>query len=248
MDKAAFGAFLAQLRNESNLTQEQLAEKINVSYKTVSKWECGNCLPDLDTLVKIANIFDVTLYELTVEYKRIKNPFLTKNNINRIINKRIKNKFIIINIILSIIALLMLIFAICCCVYTIKNYNQIQIYELVSENKYFYVKGIFIKNFDQYHLTITKIELLNSEYASKNHKTNELIYTIRSDNFYETNQINFDEYYKLKDILKSFSISVSNKPLIDTINKFTLRLEYENENNEKNMYEFEIKLADRKRN
>ena len=46
INQSAIGAFIAERRREQNLTQEQLAEKIGVSNKTVSKWECGKSLPD----------------------------------------------------------------------------------------------------------------------------------------------------------------------------------------------------------
>ena len=46
MDQIKIGNFIAEKRKEKNLTQEQLAEKIGVSNKTISKWECGRCMPD----------------------------------------------------------------------------------------------------------------------------------------------------------------------------------------------------------
>ena len=101
MDKYGLGNFLAQLRNKKGLTQEQLAEMINVNYKTISKWECGNSTPSLDTLAQLCEIYDVSLYEMSI-YKRIKNPLISKNNIKKIINKQSITKFIILKIILII--------------------------------------------------------------------------------------------------------------------------------------------------
>ena len=46
MNQLTIGKFIAQKRKEKNLTQEQLAEILGVSNKTVSKWECGKCMPD----------------------------------------------------------------------------------------------------------------------------------------------------------------------------------------------------------
>ncbi|MGM9626262.1 MAG: helix-turn-helix domain-containing protein, partial [Eubacteriales bacterium] len=46
MNQLIIGKFIARKRKEKNLTQEQLAEKLGVSNKTVSKWECGKCMPD----------------------------------------------------------------------------------------------------------------------------------------------------------------------------------------------------------
>ena len=50
MDVRKIGAFLKYLRNEKGITQEQLAEKLGVSGRTVSRWETGNNLPDLSIL------------------------------------------------------------------------------------------------------------------------------------------------------------------------------------------------------
>lgn len=58
------GAFIAALRKEQNLTQEQLAEKLGVSNRSVSRWENGNTLPDFSLMEHICQITGVTLSEL----------------------------------------------------------------------------------------------------------------------------------------------------------------------------------------
>lgn len=61
------GNKLNQLRKLSGMTQEQLAEKINVSRQTISKWEADNTSPDLESIVKISRIFHVSLDDLLGE-------------------------------------------------------------------------------------------------------------------------------------------------------------------------------------
>lgn len=58
------GRFLAQLRKEQNLTQEQLAEIIGVSNRSISRWENGNTLPDYSLLQHLAIVLGVTLSDL----------------------------------------------------------------------------------------------------------------------------------------------------------------------------------------
>ena len=58
------GVFLKQLRNEKGITQEQLAEILGVSGRTVSRWETGNNLPDLSVLVQISEYYDVEIKEI----------------------------------------------------------------------------------------------------------------------------------------------------------------------------------------
>ena len=64
MNMLKIGKFLKQLRTEKNLTQEQLAESLNVSRRTVSRWETGFNLPDLDILVIMSDFYQVDLREL----------------------------------------------------------------------------------------------------------------------------------------------------------------------------------------
>ena len=55
-----FSEKLLTLRKAKNLTQEELAEKLNVSRQSVSKWESGQAVPELDKIVAISTVFDVT--------------------------------------------------------------------------------------------------------------------------------------------------------------------------------------------
>lgn len=64
MDQVKIGSFLKALRNEKGLTQEQLAEMVNVSRRSVSRWETGSNLPDLDVLMELADYYEVELREL----------------------------------------------------------------------------------------------------------------------------------------------------------------------------------------
>lgn len=64
MNTEKTGAFLRELRKEKNLTQEQLAEKMNVASRTVSRWETGSNMPDLDILIELADFYDLDIQEL----------------------------------------------------------------------------------------------------------------------------------------------------------------------------------------
>ena len=64
IDKEAFGTFLSQLRKERGMTQRELAERLFVSDKAVSKWERGLSLPDVTLLQPLADLMEVTISEL----------------------------------------------------------------------------------------------------------------------------------------------------------------------------------------
>ena len=55
MDQKKTGYFLKQLRNEKKLTQEQLAEKFQITSRTVSRWETGSNMPDISMLLELAD-------------------------------------------------------------------------------------------------------------------------------------------------------------------------------------------------
>lgn len=64
MDLVKIGRFLQELRKERELTQEQLAEQMGVARRTVSRWETGSNLPDLDILVELSDFYAVDLREI----------------------------------------------------------------------------------------------------------------------------------------------------------------------------------------
>ena len=69
IDKKTFGSFLAEQRKAKGFTQRELAEKLFISDKAVSKWERGLSMPDISLLVPLAEILDVSVTEL-LEGKR----------------------------------------------------------------------------------------------------------------------------------------------------------------------------------
>ena len=64
MNQAKIGKFLAELRKENGMTQEQLAEKLNVARRTISRWEPGNNMPDIDILIELSDLYAVDLREI----------------------------------------------------------------------------------------------------------------------------------------------------------------------------------------
>ena len=64
MDQFKIGSFLKELRKEKGLTQEKLAEQLNVSNRTISRWETGSNMPDISMLVEIADFFNVSIPEI----------------------------------------------------------------------------------------------------------------------------------------------------------------------------------------
>lgn len=64
MDMQRIGNFLAELRKDRNLTQEELGEQVGVTNKTVSRWENGNYLPPVEILQMLSKLYNVSINEL----------------------------------------------------------------------------------------------------------------------------------------------------------------------------------------
>ena len=68
-----FNEKLVMLRKQQNLSQEQVSEKLGVARQTVSKWELGETTPEMDKLIIISKLYDITLDELMKEDNEGKN-------------------------------------------------------------------------------------------------------------------------------------------------------------------------------
>ena len=64
MDQIKIGRFIAECRKKANLTQMQLAEKLGITDKAVSKWENGNCMPDYSIIKPLCKELGITVSEL----------------------------------------------------------------------------------------------------------------------------------------------------------------------------------------
>jgi len=104
------GNRILELRKLKNLSQEQLAEKMDVTRQTISKWELGETAPDLEQSKKLSKIFEISLDDLT--NNEIKNVILEKVNNTEKLTKNIINilKIIFLSIMIIIVILLFTVF------------------------------------------------------------------------------------------------------------------------------------------
>ena len=116
MDIIKTGEFIAKLRKDKGLTQEQFGDKMGVTNKTVSRWETGKYLPPADILILMSELFDVSINELLAgqrlsddEYKQTaeknltevirSSSFTTKDEINFFKKKWLKDHILIMIVI-----------------------------------------------------------------------------------------------------------------------------------------------------
>lgn len=114
---------LKAFRNSKGISQQELAVRLNVVRQTISKWEKGISVPDADTLVKIAEVFEVSISELlgdkpnqemnvndiAQQLAHINEQFAVKNRRSRLIWKVIAGiaiAFVIVNIFLAVVSII----------------------------------------------------------------------------------------------------------------------------------------------
>ncbi len=111
MNQEKIGKFIAELRKEKKLTQEQLGQRLGVSSKSISRWENGKSMPDLSLLVPISQEFNISVNELLSGERIIENNYQQnfENNIVEIflsfrqyINHKMLKLFISILIIICL--------------------------------------------------------------------------------------------------------------------------------------------------
>ena len=109
MDQEKIGKFIALCRKEQKLTQEELAEKLNITYKAVSKWECGKSLPDASIMLDLCSILKINVNDLLSAEKIDNDKYVNNAEENLIIlTKQIEKR----KKILKTIQKLLLLFAI----------------------------------------------------------------------------------------------------------------------------------------
>ncbi len=166
MDLVKIGRFIAELRNEKKLTQEQLGKMINVSSQTVSKWERGVNMPNVSIMIDLCKVLGITTDELLLGEKTKKNNDSNSSEIIKeksqvIFNgikyyeKKAKNKFK--KILLTISIIFISIIGILLSLYYITYYNQIKIYNISSTDERFDLNGRIIFNPDNSIITINDL-------------------------------------------------------------------------------------------
>ena len=184
-----FGNNLMELRKKNGYSQEDLANKLNVTRQTISKWELEQTSPNLKDLKNIADIFNISLDELTSNIK-------DNSNLN-FKNKKGKNKYVLI--ILFLLLIFILLFFVCRFykILYIKNYI-----DLASSSKNYYIEKTLYseENFDP--IIMGKYELYYIDGKIK-------LLTMDNENLSKVNKIELlddKSYYCIDETNKTYSI------------------------------------------
>ena len=165
-----FSEKLFELRKQKGLSQEELSFKLNVARQTISKWESGITTPDMDNLIKISKLFEVSIDELVGNENDINKQVSELNNNNiknensldsNIIKVKKKNKVIKILVLYLLILMIGSLIIFSCIVfrrYKMIGYFENAINDMVNKKEYGYWYGgssyenfnIFTSFYDDY--------------------------------------------------------------------------------------------------
>ena len=140
MTEISFGKMLAKLRKERNLTQQELADILNVSNKTISKWETNTTAPDIDSLKRLSQVLNVPVDVLLGNSNITTTPKSGKP-------KPSKKKTILLSALLLVTIFLIY--------YLITNFiPHTKSYPLISGDERFIITGNLTNRNDEYYLSI----------------------------------------------------------------------------------------------
>ncbi len=108
MDTIKIGQFIKSLRKEKSLTQREVAERLNVSEKTISKWETGNGMPEVSLMLPLCKLFGISINELLSGERLDEKQYVVKaeENMACLVDRTSPRKKIVISTISSILVTL----------------------------------------------------------------------------------------------------------------------------------------------
>lgn len=194
MNQEKFGKFIKEIRKKHNLTQKQFADKYNVTYQAVSKWETGKNLPDNALIKQISKDFDVSLEELYdgefSKQKKEKKSFLFLG----------LSIFIILSITTTIV------------INTIKKENNFEFKTLSTECKNFNISGNIAYNDNKSAIYITNIKYCGGNDIELYKKIECTLYESHNDIARKISSYNYQgkENIKLEDFLEQVTFTIDN--------------------------------------
>lgn len=224
-----FANTIYNIRKERDITQKELADLIGVSDRTISKWENGSTVPDLETIKKLCNELGISPDSIVKSEKNYKDRLQDfKRMVGKFLNYILKNIFLIGFIVVFILLL----------AYFINNYNTIRIYNLTYESENItFEDGYFFKTKVLNIITINNINLEKINYEPTSTKI-ELYTYLNGDKhvIYESDTLNniyIEESKSYSDLLT--------KDVIENI-KNNLYIKIYTTDIDNNNYSYESKL------
>ena len=152
MNQEKVGKLIKEIRIKNNLTQSQFADRYNVSYQAVSKWENGKNLPDITLLTQICKDFNIDINEIL------------NCSTNKIINRKLNNNYIIVGLMVLLLIICLVCFILC------RGNNYFVFKTITSNCNHFTISGSIAYNKNKSYLYISNVEYCggddNTDYKS----------------------------------------------------------------------------------
>lgn len=209
MNKEKIGSFIKQLRIENELSQNELADKINVSRQAISQWERGINTPDLEALQDLSNLFNVSINEILIgkkesllnsneDFNNITISILQENEQKMVKIKKLKKAFLITTATSLIVSFAFLLY------YFISFYNSIKVYTMYARNDSFEIdEGLFITSKSDIFFRLGNINILDNKkikyvqlyYLDNNKET--LIYQKDTNDVFIKDTYGYNEFFDI---------------------------------------------------
>ena len=190
MDQEKFGKFIKQIRKKNNLTQKQFADKYNVTYQAVSKWENGKNMPDTSLIKQMSKDFDISLEEMFEAKLKIK-----KNDKTNLL-------IIVVLFILSLILITLVL---------IQHKNTHFKFKTLSSNcDKFNISGNIAYNDKKTSIYITNIKYCGEEDKEEYEKVECVLYEVNKDVEKKISAYSYDKDKKitLEEFLQKVTLTV----------------------------------------
>ena len=242
MNEKNIGMMINRLREEKGWTQKDLADKLNISDKAISKWETGTNLPTIDMIYKISTLFNVSfqkLLKIRLEDEHVDEKIINEimdefNETNKRKAKIIKIAFIIL-LVIAVLLVVVMIFT--------RSYNRFKVYRAYAETDNLAVNGVYVETRikDKFLLNNIKIkerqikstDIISVDIFIKDDNKEKIVYTAS-----DLNEVNFSDYQayiKIDDLSDYFDnlyikvIIVNNKNKVEEYEaKLDFKLDFSN--------------------
>lgn len=234
MDYMKTSKFLLMLRKERKLTQQQVADFVYISREAVSKWERGVNLPDPGMLMKLSELYEVTINEILYgEYLTEHNKKEINNTTANVMEEERKRVTKVIKISIILILSLILFFFV---TYFINNYNSIKVYVIAGNGEYFDLsQGMLITSSKKTYLQLGEIIKLKDEEITSvklYYKINNTIKILAENNdtmaFTPNISTELNSKHATKEIINNLYVDIETESYKETI-KLELELDFNND-------------------
>lgn len=227
MDQEKIGKFIKEIRKKNNLTQKDLADKYNITYQAVSKWENGKNMPDTSLIKQMSKDFNISLDDI------FEGEYSQKNR---------KRKIIYI-----IIATLIVIFLVVGGILLLGNNNSDFEFKTLKANcQNFNISGSISYNNSKSAIYISNVSYCGGDDTEEYNSINCTLYEKNNDSNKVIETCNYKENEKvtLEDFLKQVSFTVDNyKNVCKEYSEDSLYLEIEATNDTEKITKYKIPLT-----